>query len=87
MKATTTFENLHQIERDLRTMFYNSRVSYKFLETQRASAMAKKWDRIMSDLRGYGINKPYDATLNQAWVQHCEAEGFAPDYNIDDILC
>jgi hypothetical protein len=87
MKAITTFENLHKIERELRTMFYNSRASYRFMETRRASALSDKWDYIMTTLRGYGVHKPYGAEMNQSWVDHCNAEGFAPDYNIEDVLC
>lgn len=84
MKAT--FDNLHKIEREIRNLFYNSRNSQYFLQTVRGQALERRWDKMMTELRGYGV---YRDTLKtkQSWIEHCNETGFAPDYDLGDVMC
>jgi hypothetical protein len=87
MKAT--FENLHNTERELRQLFYNSRNPEFFLETRRGHALAERWDKMMTELRGYGRFGEYGCQLNmkQSWLDHCKETGFVPHYDISDVMC
>ena len=87
MKAT--FDNLHETERQLRNAFYNSRNSELFLETRRGMALANRWDKLMTELRGYGRFSDYEdrGKMKQSWVDHCKQIGFAPNYDMSDVMC
>jgi hypothetical protein len=87
MKAT--YDNLHKVEREIRQLFYNSRNPEYFLETVRGRALSERWDKMMTELRGYGRFADYDdrGRMKQSWVDHCTQTGFVPNYDLSDVLC
>lgn len=78
-------ETLRKVERELRLGFNKSRGFY--FETKRGNALETRWNKIMTDLRGWGLNGEIGQEMKSDWVEWCEANGIVPYYDMSDVLC
>jgi hypothetical protein len=86
MKAS--FKNLQKLESTIR-IAYNESNSFNYWETQRGSQLMNRWNKMMVELRGFGMYGVGHDDLNMKddWIEYCKENGISEDYDFGDMIC